>query len=74
LNIRIAPVAIYAASTHCILLEVELIRIWHSIEDLSESPCFLTTGAGKGARSLQRLLGHSYKITATTDKSLVLGV
>jgi hypothetical protein len=45
LNIRIAPIAINATSTHGIFLKVEDLRIRHSIHNLAHRPDCSTFGA-----------------------------
>jgi hypothetical protein len=75
LQIRISSISINAAPTNCIFFEVEDFRIWHSVENLSESANLLTFRAHKkpdGAPT--SFCGHEYKLDEGTDKLFLLDV
>jgi hypothetical protein len=68
LNIRIASIAIDAASTHGIFLKVEDFRIWHPIQNLPHRPDSSTFRADQGLNSRASLSSHGAKVLKTTDK------
>jgi len=75
LQIRISSISINAAPTNCIFFEVEDFRIWHSVENLSESANLLTFRAHKkpdGAPT--SFCGHEVKLDEGTDKLFLLDV
>ena len=69
LNIRIAPIAIDAASTHGIFLKVKDLRIRHSIHNLPHRPDRFTLGADEGFDSPASLSSHRSKLVGSTDKN-----
>jgi hypothetical protein len=69
LQIRISSISINTAPTNCILFEVEDFRLWHSVENLSESANLLTFRALKkpdGAPT--SFCGHGWNVEEGTDK------
>jgi hypothetical protein len=75
LQIRISSISINAAPTNCIFFEVEDFRIWHSVENLSESANLLTFRAHKKPDgSPTSFCGHEYKLDEGTDKLFLLNV
>ena len=67
LNIRIASIAIEAASTHGIFLKVEDVRIWHPIQNLTHRPDSSTFRADQGLDSPTSLSSHALKLGGSTD-------
>jgi hypothetical protein len=73
-NIGIAPITIDATAPDGILFEVEFIRIWHSVNDLSQSANFRTPRTYQTADSLASLCIHSTTLKLATDKPANLSV
>jgi hypothetical protein len=68
LNIRIASIAIHAASTHGIFLKVEDFRIRHSVQNLTHRPDSSASGADQGLDSFASLDSHDLKLSSGADK------
>jgi hypothetical protein len=67
LNIRIASIAVDAASIYGIFLKVEDIRIWHPIQNLPHRPEGTTFGTDQGLDSSASLSCHELKLEGRAD-------
>jgi hypothetical protein len=70
LNIRISPTTIHATSANGIFLEIEDIRIWHPIQNLTHRANGSTARTDQGSDSLTSLRGHIANILMSTDINL----
>ena len=68
LNIRISPITIHAASANGVFLEIEDIRFWHPIQNLTHRANGTTTRADQRSDSLTSLRRHVPKVLVGTDK------
>jgi hypothetical protein len=72
LNIRISPITSHATSANGIFLEIEDIRIWHPIQNLTHRANGGTARTDQGSDSFASLSGHVMKITICTDKKALI--
>ena len=71
LNIRISPITIHATSANGIFLEVEDIRIWHPIQNLTYGPNSGTTKTDQSADSLSSLCCHFANVWDGADNHVL---
>ncbi len=69
LNIRISPITVHATSANGMFLEVEHIRIWHPIQNLTHCANGSTTRTDQGSNPFKSLGGHIPKLLEGTDKN-----